>query len=196
MDGNSRPAAVFRLLRGVGRHLAPLSDASMKTKLVNTLTALNGECTVARMFLSMSHAESWLLVPRVPACLLSSSAASSAGAAGGGESVVLASSDGVIVLSEDEEDDDDAARQAFSAAARYLPPPPAVNRAIMSIESLTDCMRIPAAFQRHLLTEAFMRPCDKPSELALVRSSPTVSSWTPTSLPSSLPSVDSRVSGW
>jgi len=196
MDGGSRPAAVFALLRGVGGHLAPLSDASMTTKLVNTLTALNGECAVARMFVSMPHAESWLLVPRVPAWLLSSSAASSAGAAGGGDSVVLTSSDGVIVLSDDEEDDDDAARRAFSAAARSLPPPPAVNRAILSVESLKDCMLLPVAFQRHPLTGVVMRPCDKPSDLAQVRSTPTVSSRTPTSRASSRPSVDSRVSGW
>jgi len=149
--------SVFALLRGVGGHLAVVSDASMVAKLVNTISDLNGECALARLLPSTPDCESWLLAPRVPQWLLvSPSAASSRSADAGEEAVNSRTDDGVIVLSDDDADDN-AERDAFSKAARALPPIPTTNRTILSLGSLEDSMLLPLTFQRHPVTGLLVR---------------------------------------
>jgi len=186
-DSGSRSSSVFALLRGAGGHVAPLADAAMSTKLVNTLTALNGECALARMLPSMTAAETWLLAPRLPPWLLS---------AGRGNLINTASADVVIVLSDDDSEDDDAAAAAFSRAARSLPPPPALSRTIFSRGSLRDGMLLPVSFQRHPLTGVVVRSCDQSKAAVSVNNASTSSSLTPPRRTSSSPAIESRVRRW
>jgi len=185
-DSGSRSSSVFALLRGAGGHVAPLADAAMSTKLVNTLTALNGECALARMLSSMTAAETWLLAPRLPPWLLS---------AGRGNLINTASPDVVIVLSDEDSEDDDAAAAEFSRAAQSLPPPPALSRTILSRGSLIDDMLLPVAFQRHPLTGVVVRSCDQSKAAVSVNNASTSSSLTPPRRTSS-PAIESRVRRW
>jgi len=195
-DGVAAPRSpVFALLRGVGGHLAVVSDTSMVAKLVNTITELNGEFALARVLPSMPDGESWLLEPRVPQWLLSSSAeASSAGTAARDDAVITASADGVIVLSDDESDDD-AKRAAFSLAVRSLPPPPPTKRTILSVGSLNDGTLLPVVFQRHPVTGLLVRGDGQaaPKPVTPVINGSSTSLLTPPRAPPS-PSVGTRVS--
>jgi len=158
----------------------------MSTKLVNTLTALNGECALARMLPSMTAAEKWLLAPRLPPWLLS---------AWRGNLINTASADVVIVLSDEDSEDDDAAAAAFSSAARSLPPPPALSRTIFSRGSLCDGMLLPVDCQRHPLTDVVVRSCDRSKAAVSVNNASTSSSLTPPRRTSS-PAIESRMRRW